>query len=44
MAGEGQHIDVLLLHVDVEVSGGLHGVGMEQDTFFPADRADLRNG
>ena len=44
MAGEGQHIDVLLLHVDVEVSGGLHGVGMEQDTFFPAGRADLRNG
>ena len=27
-----------------KVAGGLHGVGMEQDTFFPADRADLRNG
>ena len=26
------------------MTGGLHGVGMEQDTFFPADRADLRNG
>ena len=27
VAGEGQHIDVLLLHIDVEVAGGLHGVG-----------------
>ena len=44
MAGEGQHIDVLLIDIDVEMTGGLHGVGMEQDTFFPADRADLRNG
>ena len=44
MAGEGQHIDILLVDIDVEMTGGLHGVGMEQDTFFPADRADLRNG
>ena len=44
MAGEGQHIDVLLVDVDVEMTGGLHGIGMEQDAFFPADSADLRNG
>ena len=44
MAGEGQHVDVLLLHVDVEVSGGLHGVGVEQDALFMAHGADLGNG
>ena len=27
MAGEGQHIDVLLVDIDVEMTGGLHGVG-----------------
>ena len=44
MAGEGQHIDVLLLHIDVEVAGGLHGVGVEQDTLFMAHGADLGDG
>ena len=44
MAGEGQHVDVLLVDIDVEMTGGLHGVGMEQDAFFLADSADLRNG
>ena len=44
MAGEGQHIDVLLLHVDVQMAHGLHGVGVEQDALFMADRADLRDG
>ena len=27
MAGEGQHIDILLVDIDVEMTGGLHGVG-----------------
>ena len=44
VAGEGQHVDVLLLHVDVEVASGLHGVGVEQDTLFMAHGADLGDG
>ena len=44
VAGEGQHVDVLLLDVDGQMSRRLHGVGVEQDALLPADRADLRNG
>ena len=44
VAGEGQHVDVLLLDIDVQVARRLHGVGVEQDALFLAHRADLRNG
>ena len=43
VAGEAQHIDVLLLHMDVQVSRRLHRVGVEGNSGFPADRADFRN-
>ena len=44
VAGQGQHVDVLLLHVDVQVPGGLHRVRVEQHALFVAHPADLRDG
>ena len=41
---EGEHINVLRLHVDVQMSRRLHGVGVEQHALFLADRADLGDG
>ena len=38
---ERKHIDVLRLYIDVDVTGGLHGVGMEQHARVMADLADL---
>ena len=35
VAGQGEHIDVLLLDVDVQMADGLHGVGVEQDALLP---------
>ena len=42
--GEGQHVDVVLHHVDGHMSHRLHGVGVEQHALLPADRADLPDG
>ena len=44
VSAEGEHVDVLFLHVDVHVAHGLHRVGVEQHAVLFADGADLRNG
>ena len=44
VAGEGEHVDVLLLHVDVQMPRSLHGVGMEKDASLFANCADLGDG
>ena len=44
MAGEAQHINVLGLDVDGQVTRRLNGVGVEQNALFPAHGADLLNG
>ena len=44
MAGEGEHVDVLPAHVNLQVAGGLHRVGVEEDVSLPAQPADVGNG
>ena len=44
VAGDGQHIDVHLLHIDGHVARRLHRVGVEGDALLPAQGADLRDG
>ena len=44
MAGQGEQVDVHGLDVNGQVSGSLHGVGMEQHAVLLADCADFRNG
>ena len=44
MRREGEHVDVLIPDVDVQMPRRLHGVGVEQDARLAADRADLRDG
>ena len=44
VAGKAQHIDVLFLHIDVQVTGSLNGIGVEGHTGLLADGADLGNG
>ena len=44
VAGQGQHVDVLLLHVDVQVARRLHRVGVEQHALLVAHLANLRDG
>ena len=42
--GQGQHVDVLFLHVHMDMSDGLHRVRVEGDLLLPAERADFRDG
>ena len=42
--GEGQHINVLILHVDRDVSGSLHRVGVEPHAAPAADFTDFPDG
>ena len=44
MGGGGQHVDVVVRHIDREVSDGLDRVRVEEDLLFAADRADLPDG
>ena len=44
MAGQAEHVDVLLLDVDVQVADGLNGVGVEGHARFLTDGADLPDG
>ena len=44
VAGKAQHINVLFLHIDLDVTHSLNGVGVEGNAGFLADRADLSNG
>ena len=44
VAGQAEHIDVLLLDVDVQMADGLNGVGVEGHARFFTDGADLRDG
>ena len=44
VSGQGQHVDVLGVHVDRQVAHGLDGVHMEGDALFPAKRPDLSDG
>ena len=44
VAGQGEHVDVLGVHVDGQMAGGLDGVGVEGDLLLPADLADLGDG
>ena len=44
MAGKGEHVDILLLHVNGHVAHSLHRVGVEQHPVLLADGADLRDG
>ena len=44
VAGDREHVDVHRLHVDRRVARGLHGVGVEGDALFAAERADLGDG
>ena len=44
VGGERQHVNILGLHVNVQVARRLHRVGVEQHALLPAHRADLRNG
>ena len=41
MAGEGQHVNVVRLHVHWHVAHSLYRVGMEQNSLLPAQRADF---
>ncbi len=41
MAGERQHIDVVLLHIDRNLAHSLHRVGVEDDALLVAELADL---
>lgn len=41
VAGEGEHVDLLGLHVDRNVADRLHRVGVEPDAPFAAELADL---
>ena len=43
-AGQAEHINVLLNHVHLDVTHGLDGIGVEQNTLFPAHSANFRNG
>ena len=44
MTGEGEHIDVLLGHVDFQMAHSLDGVGVENYTGLTADGTDFGNG
>ena len=44
VAGQAEHIDVLLLDVDVQMADGLNGVGVEGHARFFTDGADFRDG
>ena len=44
VAGEAQHVDVLLLDVDVQMADGLHRVGVEEDTGLLTHSANLGDG
>ena len=44
MAGEGEHVDVLFLDIDVYMTDRLNRVGMENNAFLPAHRAYLGDG
>ena len=41
VAGEGQHIDVVLFDVDGQMAHSLDGVGVEKDAGLLTDRADF---
>ena len=43
VGGQGQHIDMLGLHVNVKMARRLHRVGVEQHALFLTHSADLRN-
>ena len=43
MAGQAQHIDILFLHIDVQMPNGLNGIGVERHARFFADGADFGN-
>ena len=44
VAGEREHVDVVLLHVDRDLADGLDGVGVEEDALLVAELADLGDG
>ena len=44
VGGERQHVNILGLHVNVQVARRLHRIGVEQHALLPAHRADLRDG
>ncbi len=44
VSAEGEHVDILFLHVDVHVADGLHRIGVEQHAVLFADGADFRDG
>ena len=44
MGGKGQHIDVLRDHINRQMPGRLHRVGMEGYALRPAYLPDFRNG
>ena len=44
VAGEGEHVDVLSLYVNVQVACRLHGIRVEDNALFPAHRANFGNG
>ena len=44
MAGQAQHIDILFLHIDVQVTNGLNGIGVEGHPGLLADSTDLSDG
>ena len=44
VAGKAQHIDVLGFHIDVQMTHGLHRIGVEQHACFLAHCADFADG
>ncbi len=44
VTGEGQHVNVVLFHINRQMSHRLHSVRVKQHPFLPADRADLPHG
>ena len=43
MAGEAQHVDVLFLDINVQMTGGLNGIGVERNAGGLTDSADFRD-
>ena len=44
VAGEAQHINIVVLHMDGQVAHSLNGIGVEEDTGLLADGTDFPDG
>ena len=44
MSGDGHQVDAIFLHVDRNLSDGLHRIHMQEDTFFFGDLSDFGDG